>query len=172
MTTHYPFKYFKTSSEIIRLAVIMYIWFSLSLRNVGLIYKSMGAHELLTVKRAIAIIKSKHFFCKGSNPFCSYHLVPTFHQKHALPQQTPSGCQRTEQSLALPRKPPFGTTNVASCYQREKTIEGTVRQTWRFRGWFPFLVDDDTLSLQIFQDFIWNHPIGSDNVYLIFAFAP
>ncbi len=34
MAKHNPFKYFKTSPEIIRLAVMMYIQFPLSLRNV------------------------------------------------------------------------------------------------------------------------------------------
>jgi putative transposase len=34
MTTRSPFRYFKTSPEIIRLAVMMYIRFPLSLRNV------------------------------------------------------------------------------------------------------------------------------------------
>jgi putative transposase len=34
MTHPSPFRYFKTSSEIIRLAVMMYIRFPLSLRNV------------------------------------------------------------------------------------------------------------------------------------------
>jgi putative transposase len=34
MTKPSPFRYFKTSPEIIRLAVMMYIWFPLSLRNV------------------------------------------------------------------------------------------------------------------------------------------
>ncbi len=34
MTKRSPFRYFKTSSEIIRLAVMMYIRFPLSLRNV------------------------------------------------------------------------------------------------------------------------------------------
>ena len=34
MTKHSPFRYFKTSSEIIRLAVMLYVWFPLSLRNV------------------------------------------------------------------------------------------------------------------------------------------
>ena len=34
MTKRSPFKYFKTSPEIIRLAVMMYIRFPLSLRNV------------------------------------------------------------------------------------------------------------------------------------------
>ncbi len=32
-TKHFPFRHFKTSHEIIRLAVIMYIRFPLSLRN-------------------------------------------------------------------------------------------------------------------------------------------
>ena len=34
MTKSYPFRYFMTSPEIIRLAVMPYIWFPLSLRNV------------------------------------------------------------------------------------------------------------------------------------------
>ena len=34
MTRHNPFEYFKTSAEIIRLAVMMYVRFPLSLRNV------------------------------------------------------------------------------------------------------------------------------------------
>ena len=34
MTKHSPFRYFKTSPEIIRLAVMMYVRFPLSLRNV------------------------------------------------------------------------------------------------------------------------------------------
>ena len=34
MTKRSPFRYFKTSPEIIRLAVMMYIRFPLSLRNV------------------------------------------------------------------------------------------------------------------------------------------
>jgi putative transposase len=33
MTTRSPFRYFKTSSEIIRLAVMMYVRFTLLLRN-------------------------------------------------------------------------------------------------------------------------------------------
>jgi putative transposase len=34
MSKHSPFRYFKTSPEIIRLAVMMYVRFPLSLRNV------------------------------------------------------------------------------------------------------------------------------------------
>lgn len=34
MTKRLPFKYFKTSPEIIRLAGMLYVWFPLSLRNV------------------------------------------------------------------------------------------------------------------------------------------
>ncbi len=40
MTKHSPFRYFKTSPEIIRLAVMMYVRFPLSLRNVeGLLHE-------------------------------------------------------------------------------------------------------------------------------------
>ncbi|CUH44696.1 hypothetical protein RUM4293_03602 [Ruegeria atlantica] len=34
MTKPNPFRYFKTSPEIIRLAVMMYVWLPLSIRNV------------------------------------------------------------------------------------------------------------------------------------------
>jgi putative transposase len=34
MSKRSPFRYFRTSPEIIRLAVMLYIWFPLSLRNV------------------------------------------------------------------------------------------------------------------------------------------
>ncbi len=34
MIKHYPYRYFKTSPEVIRLAVMLYVYFPLSLRNV------------------------------------------------------------------------------------------------------------------------------------------
>jgi len=34
MTKHSPFRYFKTSPDVIRLAVMLYVRFPLSLRNV------------------------------------------------------------------------------------------------------------------------------------------
>ncbi len=44
MKNHNPFCYFKTSPEIIRLAVMMYVRFPLSLRNVeDLLHKQYGA---------------------------------------------------------------------------------------------------------------------------------
>jgi putative transposase len=43
MTQRSPFRYFKTSSEIIRLAVMMYIRFPLSLRNVEDLLHERGA---------------------------------------------------------------------------------------------------------------------------------
>tara|TARA_R110001632_G_scaffold220616_1_gene350680 strand:+ start:248 stop:451 length:204 start_codon:yes stop_codon:yes gene_type:complete len=42
MTKHSPFRYFKTSSEIIRLVVMMYIRFPLSLRNVEDLFHVRG----------------------------------------------------------------------------------------------------------------------------------
>jgi len=40
MTKHSPFRYFKTSPEVIRLAVMMYARFPFSLRNVeGLLHE-------------------------------------------------------------------------------------------------------------------------------------
>lgn len=46
MTRRSPFRYFKTSPEIIRLAVMIYIRFPLSLRNVeGLLHERGIDHE-------------------------------------------------------------------------------------------------------------------------------
>jgi putative transposase len=43
MKNHNPFRYFKTSPEIIRLAVMMYVRFPLSLHNVeDLVHESGG----------------------------------------------------------------------------------------------------------------------------------
>ncbi|MFT6074369.1 MAG: putative transposase [Yoonia sp.] len=50
MTKHSPFHYFKTSPEIIRLAVMLYVRFSLSLRNVEDLLHERGieiSHETL-----------------------------------------------------------------------------------------------------------------------------
>ena len=45
-----PFKYFKTSNEIIRLAVMLYVRFPLSLRNVEVLLHERGidvSHETI-----------------------------------------------------------------------------------------------------------------------------
>ena len=50
MTKRGPFKYFKTSPEIIRLAVMMYVWFPLSLRKVEDLLHERGidiSHETI-----------------------------------------------------------------------------------------------------------------------------
>lgn len=50
MTKHSPFRYFKTSPEIIRLAVMLYVRFSLSLRNVEDLLHERGidvSHETI-----------------------------------------------------------------------------------------------------------------------------
>jgi len=46
-----PFRYFKTSPEIIRLAVMMYVRFPLSLRNVEDLLNDRGIDDLLTKVR-------------------------------------------------------------------------------------------------------------------------
>ena len=48
MTKHSPFRYFKTSPEVIHLAVMMYVRFSLSIRNVADLLHERGvdvSHE-------------------------------------------------------------------------------------------------------------------------------
>ena len=50
MTRHSPFRYFKTSPEIIRLAVMLYVRFPLSLRNVEDLLQERGidvSHETI-----------------------------------------------------------------------------------------------------------------------------
>ena len=50
MTKHSPFRYFKTSPEIIRLAVMLYVRFPLSLRNVEDLLHVRGieiSHEIV-----------------------------------------------------------------------------------------------------------------------------
>lgn len=42
MTKHSPFRYFKTSREIIRLALMLYIRFPLPLRNVEKLLHEVG----------------------------------------------------------------------------------------------------------------------------------
>ena len=42
MTKRSPFRYFKTSPEVIRLAVMMYVRFPLSLRNVEDLLRERG----------------------------------------------------------------------------------------------------------------------------------
>ena len=52
MTKHNPFRYFKTSPEIIRVAVMMYVRFPLSLRNVEDLLRERGtdvSHETVGV---------------------------------------------------------------------------------------------------------------------------
>ncbi|MCC3306806.1 hypothetical protein LKE13_18540 [Sneathiella sp. HT1-7] len=55
MTKQNPFRYFKTSPEIIRLAVMMYVRFPLSLRNVedllheGTVRGKLGFDHILAI---------------------------------------------------------------------------------------------------------------------------
>ena len=48
MTKHSPFRYFKTSPEVICLAVMMYVRFLLSLRNVEDLLHERGVDVSLT----------------------------------------------------------------------------------------------------------------------------
>ncbi len=51
MTNDAPFKYFRTSPEIIRLAVMMYVRFPLSLRNVeDLLQREESSYDLILPK--------------------------------------------------------------------------------------------------------------------------
>ena len=60
MTSPSPFRYFKTSPEIIRLAVMMYVRYPLSLRNVEDLLHERGidvTHETVRFRRMSALQK-------------------------------------------------------------------------------------------------------------------
>ena len=54
MTKHSPFRYFKTSPEIIRLAVMLYVRFPLSLRNVEDLLHERGVGDGITLFAIVA----------------------------------------------------------------------------------------------------------------------
>ena len=54
MTKHSPFRYFKTSPEIIRLAVMLYVRFPLSLRNVEDLLYERGVGAGITLFATVA----------------------------------------------------------------------------------------------------------------------
>jgi hypothetical protein len=51
MTKPSPFRYFKTSQEIIRLVVMLYVWFPHSLRNVGICYMKVALISAISTAR-------------------------------------------------------------------------------------------------------------------------
>ena len=58
-----PFNSFKTSPEIIQLAVMLYVWFPLSLRNVeGLLHERGVDIRVLSDKRALRSVLLKRRF--------------------------------------------------------------------------------------------------------------
>ena len=59
MTKHSPFRYFKTSPETIRLAVMLYVRFPLSLRNVEDLLHERGIEVGLTQVATIAIYNER-----------------------------------------------------------------------------------------------------------------
>ena len=78
MTKHSPFRYFKTSPEVIRLAVMMYVRFPLSLRNVEDLLHERGldvSHETVRFwwnrfgpMFAIRDCEKKTQSCRNSSP--------------------------------------------------------------------------------------------------------
>ena len=59
MTNHSPFRYFKTSPEIIRLAVMLYVRFPLSLNNVDDFLPDRGIGVGLTQAATVAIYNER-----------------------------------------------------------------------------------------------------------------
>ena len=90
MKNQNPFRYFKTSPEIIRLAVMMYVRFPLSLRNV---------EDLLHERASIsAMILS----AIGGTDFALYSLVKSARNDITHRQVTPTGKgMRTYYTIAV-----------------------------------------------------------------------
>jgi len=59
MTKHSPFRYFKTSNETIHLAVMLYVRFVLSLRNVEDLLHERGIEVALTQAATVAIYNER-----------------------------------------------------------------------------------------------------------------
>ena len=59
MTKHFPFRSFKTSPEIIRLAVMLYVRFPLSLYNVEDLLQERGIDAGLTQAATFAIYNAR-----------------------------------------------------------------------------------------------------------------
>ena len=59
MTKRAPFRYFKTSPEIIRLAVMLYVRFPLLLRNVEDLLQERGIEVGLTQAATVAIYNAR-----------------------------------------------------------------------------------------------------------------
>lgn len=62
-----PFRYFKTSPEIIRLAVMLYVWFPLSLRNVK---------DLLHERGIDVSYETVHFWWNRFGPIYASDIKP------------------------------------------------------------------------------------------------
>ena len=65
MTKHSPFRYFKTSPEVIRLAVMMYVRFPLSLRNVEDLLHERGvdvSHETVLSDKLDDFVVDPYFW--------------------------------------------------------------------------------------------------------------
>ena len=86
MTKRSPFRYFKTSPEIIRLAVMMYIWFPLSRRNVEDLLHERGidiSHETVRFwwnrfgPLFAAEIRRRRVDRMRSGTHWQWHLTPT-----------------------------------------------------------------------------------------------
>ena len=59
MTNHSPFRYFKTSPEIIRLAVMLYVRFPLSLNNVEDFLQERGIDVGLAKAATVAMYNAR-----------------------------------------------------------------------------------------------------------------
>jgi transposase-like protein len=93
MTKHSPFRYFKTSPEIIRLAVMMYVRYPLSLRNV----------EDLLHERGIEIShETVRFWWNRFGPMFAAEIRSKYVQKYGIPINQCVTAQRTFDARPVP----------------------------------------------------------------------
>ena len=90
MTKHSPFRYFKTSPEVIRLAVMMYVRFSLSLRN---------AEDLLHERGVDVSHETVRFWWNRFGPMFASEIAKKRRNHHSIIRHKPRICYPSFDSL-------------------------------------------------------------------------
>jgi putative transposase len=102
MTKRDPFKYFKTSPEIIRLAVMLYVRFPLSLRNVADPLHERGIDISYETVRfwwnRFGLLFATEIHKKSVNQMCAY---PPNHHQINQPFKAPKLAPTNEKSITI-----------------------------------------------------------------------
>jgi len=121
MTKHSPFRYFKTSPEVIRLAVMMYVRFPLSLRNVEDLLHERGVDVSHETVRSIRLFQNKpRDYPLCSNAVCLMRWLFRFWRyKGTVGGRLPARLlQRTSASISSSIEPPLSLRGVNYCAHR------------------------------------------------------